>query len=133
MSVCTPRRSRPDLSALNVYDFGKVPGTTIEGGPTVPGTTPPLYVMVSVERRHVPNQRNNAASPSRSGWRVGFACVGTTVNEARWLRLQVADEFDGQTLAVGGRTSTRWLLESSQAPEPERGHVTALSLYTYAL
>lgn len=120
-----------DAADWTAYDYGKVPGS--DGNP---GTLPPIYALVSVERRFNSNLRMSAQA-GRIGWRLAVRVVGRTPDEARWALMTVAGVLNESRLALltstGPRHTTPIQFESEQSPEKDDGRYSALSIWVYAL
>lgn len=115
------------LGPWEVYEYGQVPG--LDGNA---GEQPPMYVLLQVERRHLP-PTHGSRRPLRTGWRVSVRGVGTTADECRWVLLRITRALDGVRLAIGGRQSTPLEHEPGNAPEPGNTRVEALLRFTYAV
>lgn len=114
------------VGANRVYDYGTVPGSDGNAG-----TMPPIFVLLTIERRYVEPRRGGRSG--RSGWRVTCRYVGRTVDEARWAELKVTQALDEQRLSVGGFTSTPVTHESTTAIAPDDGRFSGLGVWIYAL
>lgn len=109
-----------------VLGYDDVPGANGNGG-----TTPPLYVSLTVERRYSPGGR--AGRAGTRGWRATARAVGYSEAECRLVLLTVANALDGAELTVAGVRSTPARLESEQSPEFDDARYSALAVYTYTL
>lgn len=121
---------RPLLSeALNghIYGYGEVPG-----GDGKDGELPDIYGLLSLQRRFDAAPRKSGRS-GRSGWRISVRCVGTTVDEVRWARLQVATAIEGLRITVDDVESTPISHERSTAIAPDDGRQSGLVEFTFAL
>lgn len=109
-----------------IYDYGKVPGADGNAG-----TLPPIYLLLTVERRATGVYR--AARAGVSGWRISIRGVGRTVDEARWALHKATVALDEQNLLIGGKTSTPVTFNTSQAVGKDDGRFSGLIAWTYAL
>ncbi len=117
----------PSVGAGRIYDYGTVPGADGNAG-----SLPPIYVLLTIERRYAPVSRNVGLA-SRSGWRVTTRYVGRTVDEARWAAMKITDALDGARLTVDDYVSTPVQHESTTAIELDEGRFAGLTVWTYAL
>lgn len=128
------RKHREAIKALltaavgpnRVYDYGKVPGA--DGNE---GTLPPIFLLVSVERRYVEPQKGGQAT--RSGWRVNVRYAGSSVNEADWAAWKVTQALDGARLVIDGATSLPVVHELSEDIAPDGGRFAGRKQWIYAL
>lgn len=114
------------LGAGLVFAYGEVPGLDDNEG-----ETPPIHVLLTVERRYA--DPRYAGRAGVSGWRATTRCVGTVTDEADWAMFQVTTALDEIRLSIDGHTSTPVTHESTTAPEPDDGMVSGLLVWTYAL
>ncbi len=114
------------LGPHDVYDYDDVPGSNGNAG-----QLPPIYVVLSVERRYNPRLRVTARA-STSGWRVSARGVGRTVDEARWALFQVATALNEVSLTVDGKPTSPIQFEADQAPALDDKRYSGLSLWTYS-
>lgn len=114
-------------TAGDVYEYGSVPGIDDNEG-----DEPGIYALIQVERRYLPAQ-HGVRQATRTAWRATIRSVGTTVNEARWVSLKVAQALDSVRLTIGGHESTPIQHETTDAPTHRNGRADSLSRWTYAL
>ncbi len=108
------------------FDYGKVPGA--DGNK---GTLPPIYTLVSLERRYAEPTRGGRQPVT--GWRLSVRYVGRTVDEARWAAVKVTDAINEARIEVEDIKSTPITHEATQSIRPEDGRQTGMSQWTYAL
>ena len=114
------------LGPNRVYDYGTVPGADGNAG-----TIPPIFTLVSVERRYV--EPSKAGQASRSGWRVNVRFVGRTVAEADWAAWKVTQALDGVRVSLDGVTSNPITHELSEDIAPDDGRFSGRKQWIYAL
>jgi hypothetical protein len=118
---------RAQLGEHDVYEYGQVPGFDRNEGPQ-----PDLFALLSIERIYNPTLRLTAQAGA-TGWRVAVRCLGTTVNESRWVAWRVAVALNEQRLTVAGRPTTRLQMEpSDDSPTRDDGRYVADVLYRFA-
>lgn len=114
------------LGAGLVFAYGEVPGLDNNEG-----QTPPIFALLTVERRYA--DPRFAGRAGVSGWRAITRCVGTATAEVEWAMFQVTTALDELRLSIAGHTSTPVTHESTTAPELDDGMVSGLLVWTYAL
>lgn len=117
---------KAQLGAWNAYELGEVPGVDDNAG-----SIPDIFAVVQVERMFLPTMQSSRKA-SRAGWRASIKAVGRTVSEARWAQNKVALALDSARLTIGSRSTTPIQHESTDSPEPDGDHFSALSRWTYA-
>lgn len=115
------------VGADRVFEYGEVPGADNN-----PGELPPIFVLITVERRTGALTRAGAYAKA-SGWRVTARAVGRSISECRWTLAKISTALDEQRLTIGGNTTTPIQYESGQAPELDEGRFSALDVYTYVI
>lgn len=113
--------------SLPVYDYGRVPGSDDNAG-----TLPPIFALLTVERRGNPQLRASART-TRTGWRFTVRVVGRSTLEAEWALAKVAGALNEVVLTVAGEATTPIQFERSQAPELDEGRFSGLSSWTLAI
>lgn len=118
------------LPGVNVYDYGKVPGSKGPDGTTNSGVMPDNFALIALERTYVEPVRTTRR-PSRSGWRLQLRYVGRTPDNARLTKLKV-EAIDGEVLTVAGHEpSTPVVFESADRITPDEGKFSGESIYTF--
>ncbi|HEY0891236.1 MAG TPA: hypothetical protein VGE38_16665 [Nocardioides sp.] len=121
----------PGFKGQHVYDDDEVPGSNGN-----PGTLPPAFAVLSVERRYVPPNRQGGTA--RVGYRAAVRHVGTTATNARRVGKWVQDALEsspgrGKKITVGGVKSTAITHESTNAVAKDGTEHSGLSQWTLAL
>lgn len=123
---------KAEFDERDVYEYGEVPGDTNAATEQLRSApVPPIYAIVSIERRFNPVRRATSQT-SLTGWRVAVRCMGTTVGEARWAMFAVARALDEKRLTVSGAASTALVLESEDAPVWDDGRFAGLAVFTFS-
>lgn len=121
------------IPGLEVYDYGRVPGLKNVSGQLNPGHAPTRYVLLSIERRFVPQEGTRAGRTQRIGYRAALRICAKTPSECRAAAKTVSTALDGAALTVAGAKSTPLHHDSSASPEADDGYYAALHQWTYAL
>lgn len=114
------------LAPNKSYEYRQVPGA--DGNK---GTLPPIFVLVSLERRSNPLVRQNSARAGAVGWRLATRSAGRTVDECRWAMSHVSDVLNEKRLLVAGEYTTRIQFESDEAPAWDEERFTAVAFWTF--
>ncbi len=99
-----------------------------------PDTAAGRYVVVTTQRRFGATPRLTSRSVD-DGWRVVVLCVGSTVNEARWVMEKAAAALEFRRPAVSGASCTPVRFESSrpaQTDPDDPAVCSGTSVWTYA-
>ena len=119
-------------TGLTLYEYGKVPGEKDPAGLANPGTAPPTYGLIQVERigRASPTMNRRTRKTS---WRASLRAVGKThPNNCRVAMNQLLT-LENQRLVIDGHTSTPVFLENAEDSRPDGNAFSALIRFTYTL
>ena len=108
------------------------PGRGVFDYDDAPATLPKLYARVTVSKRAGAPVYMSGGKAMR-GYRLTTLAVGTTVDEARWVRDKIAATIEDRPVVIAGRETTRLRMETEQPIEPDDGRYSGLTTWTYAL
>ena len=119
------------LPAVDLYDYGTVPGAKGPGGETNPGALPTHYALVQVERMDYPTT-TAARVARRTLWRLQLRAVGTSPNNCREIRKRLLS-LESARLTIAGRTTTPLQAGPVEDARPDDSRWSALVEFTYAI
>lgn len=121
----------PISSSSRVFRFGEAPGDERNPDETLrTATPPPIYLLVSIERRTGGPRRSGRTGIS--GWRASVRAVGTDPDEAAWALAKATAALDEARLVFGPLKSTPLAFDSNTAVEPDDSRFSGLITWTYS-
>ena len=119
------------LPAVDLYDYGTVPGVKNPSGETNPGAQPSNYALVQVERMDYPTT-TAARVARRTLWRLQLRAVGTSPNNCREIRKRLLS-LESARLTIAGRTTTPLHAGPVEDARPDDSRWSALVEFTYGI
>lgn len=115
---------------LKAYGFDDVPGMKGTDGQLNPGTVPPIFVLLSVQRRFVA-VKYQSGSRGVNAVRFSTRVVGRTEDEAAWARMKVAAAVEERIVAFGPDECTPVMFENEDPIAFDDGRYSGLTRWTY--
>ena len=119
------------ISPWFAYGYDDVPGLRGADGKVNAAEQPPIYVLLSVERRFADVNIRAGAARGVNAVRLSTRVVGRTEDEAAWARKKVSEALEENILTISSIETTPFWFENEEPIQFDDGRYSGLTRWTY--